>query len=135
MFDIPIIYFNFNRPKITKQSFEVLRFIKPKHLFLVVDGPRDSHIDDFENCLKVKEILSQIDWDSDVRRNFSDKNLGLQKRLSSGIDWAFSYVEKAIILEDDCIPHPDFFKFCKENNIELNTEEISSDDDDEEDTE
>ena len=26
----------------------------------------------------------------------------------------FSLVEQAIILEDDCIPHPDFFSFCEE---------------------
>jgi hypothetical protein len=28
------------------------------------------------------------------------------------LDWVFSKVEEAIILEDDCVPHPSFFRFC-----------------------
>jgi hypothetical protein len=31
----------------------------------------------------------------------------------SGIDWAFETEEKLIIIEDDCIPHPDFIPFCE----------------------
>ncbi|HSP63875.1 MAG TPA: hypothetical protein VLQ90_12890, partial [Pyrinomonadaceae bacterium] len=34
--------------------------------------------------------------------------------MSSGIDWVFEQVEEAIILEDDCLPHPSFFRFCEE---------------------
>jgi hypothetical protein len=34
--------------------------------------------------------------------------------VSSGLDWAFSVAERAIILEDDCVPHPSFFRFCDE---------------------
>ena len=40
--------------------------------------------------------------------NFSDKNMGLKNRVSSGIDWVFDHCDKAIILEDDCIPNPEF---------------------------
>ena len=37
----------------------------------------------------------------------------LQAKLSSsGLDWVFEQVETAIILEDDCIPHEDFFPYC-----------------------
>ena len=34
--------------------------------------------------------------------------------MSSGIDWVFEQVEKAIFLEDDCLPDPTFFRFCQE---------------------
>ena len=40
--------------------------------------------------------------------------MGCAKRVASGLDWVFSNVEEAIILEDDCIPHPTFFRFCEE---------------------
>jgi hypothetical protein len=30
------------------------------------------------------------------------------------LDWVFEQVEEAIILEDDCLPHPTFFRFCQE---------------------
>jgi hypothetical protein len=32
----------------------------------------------------------------------------------SGLDEAFSRVDRAIILEDDCLPNTSFFKFCEE---------------------
>ena len=35
-------------------------------------------------------------------------------RVSSGLDWVFDTVEEAIILEDDCLPHPTFFRYCQE---------------------
>ena len=35
-------------------------------------------------------------------------------RPATGISWVFDRVETAIILEDDCIPHPSFFRFCDE---------------------
>jgi hypothetical protein len=34
--------------------------------------------------------------------------------MSSGMDWLFSEVEEAIILEDDCVPCADFFTFCSQ---------------------
>ena len=34
--------------------------------------------------------------------------------MSSGLDWIFSKEEKAIILEDDCLPDVSFFSFCEE---------------------
>lgn len=40
--------------------------------------------------------------------------MGLKRRVSSGLDWVFNTVEEAIILEDDCLPHPTFFRFCED---------------------
>ncbi len=41
-------------------------------------------------------------------------NLGLRQRVTSGINWLFEHVDEAIILEDDCLPDPTFFRFCSE---------------------
>ena len=40
--------------------------------------------------------------------------MGCKKRISSGLDWVFNQVERAIILEDDCKPAESFFRFCDE---------------------
>jgi hypothetical protein len=40
--------------------------------------------------------------------------MGLKARISSGLDWVFEQVGQAIILEDDCLPHATFFRFCEE---------------------
>jgi hypothetical protein len=34
--------------------------------------------------------------------------------MISGLNWVFSLVEEAIILEDDCLPDLSFFPFCQE---------------------
>jgi hypothetical protein len=34
--------------------------------------------------------------------------------MSTGIDWVFSQVERAILLEDDCLAEPSFFDYCQE---------------------
>src|SRR5262249_50367867 len=44
----------------------------------------------------------------------SDHNQGCKVGVSSAINWAFEQVEEAIILEDDCLPHPSFFPYCLE---------------------
>jgi hypothetical protein len=55
-----------------------------------------------------------VDWPCEVLTHYSDVNLGCRDGPASGIDWVFSCVEEAIILEDDCVPHPSFFRFCGE---------------------
>lgn len=113
-FGVPVALFNFNRPHLTRQVFEVVRQIKPRRLLLIADGPRASRPDDARLCAEVRAIFDEIDWDCEVSRNFSDTNLGSFKRNSSGLNWVFDTVEEAIILEDDCIPALTFFPYCEE---------------------
>ena len=108
----PVVYLAYNRPRHVKKTFPAIREAKPKVLFLIADGPKPDCATDFENCSEVRKILENIDWPCKVFRNYADSNMGLKKRVGSGISWVFNHVNKAIILEDDCLPHPDFFKFC-----------------------
>jgi hypothetical protein len=38
--------------------------------------------------------------------------MGCGRRVTSGLDRVFSIVDRAIVLEDDCVASPDFFLFC-----------------------
>ena len=111
--ETPIVFIIFNRPRHTRKTFEAIRLQRPKQLFIVADGPRKAHPTDDENCLQVREIVAKIDWPCDVHRNYVEQNLGCKQRVNSGLDWVFTLVERAIILEDDCLPNPDFFSFCE----------------------
>jgi len=113
-FDTPVVFLVFNRPDTTKRVFEVIAKIQPRKLLIVADGPRANHPTDAENCAKVRAIVEQIDWSCEVYRNYADINMGCRDRPVSGINWAFQYVDKAIILEDDCLPNISFFHFCSE---------------------
>ncbi len=44
----------------------------------------------------------------------SEDNLGCDRRIASGLDWVFGHTDRAIILEDDCLPDPSFFPYCQE---------------------
>lgn len=107
----PIVFFVFNRPQETQIVFERIREAKPSHLFLVADGARKD-LQDEDRCLEVRKIISDVNWDCQVFENYSDVNLGCKLRVSSGLDWVFSQVDAAIILEDDCLPNTSFFDFC-----------------------
>lgn len=110
----PVAFIVFNRPDTTERVFAEIARAKPPKLLVVGDGPRPNRPGEIEKVAGVRSILERIDWDCEVLTNFSDVNLGCKQRVSSGIDWIFEQVEEAIILEDDCFPHPTFFRFCEE---------------------
>jgi hypothetical protein len=110
----PVVFIIFKRPHTTEKVFEEIRRAKPTQLLVIADGPRNGHPDEAQKCKATRAIIEQVDWDCEVIKNYSDVNLGCAKRVSSGLDWVFSKFEEAIILEDDCVPHPTFFRFCEE---------------------
>jgi hypothetical protein len=59
-------------------------------------------------------LIQRVDWDCEVKTLFRDSNLGCKEAVASAIDWFFENVEEGIILEDDCLPEPDFFRFCSQ---------------------
>jgi hypothetical protein len=109
-----IAFFGFNRPDCTQVVFEEIRRHRPEKLLLVADGPRIHVPTDAPRCEAVRQIMKSVDWQCDVRMDFSDSNLGCKRRMASGIDWVFSQVDEAVLLEDDCVPSADFFRFCSE---------------------
>lgn len=114
LFEVPISFHVFNRPETTKIVFDEIRKIRPRKLFITADGARKDNPDDEVKCLKTRAIVSNVDWDCEVYTNFSNTNKGSYKSTSEGISWVFSHVERAVILEDDCVPHESFFRFCNE---------------------
>jgi hypothetical protein len=110
-FSTPISFLIFNRPDVTEQVFAEIAKIRPQKLFVIADGPRSP--EDYEKCQKTRAIIEKVDWDCDLKTNFSDVNLGCGRRISSGIDWVFSHVEEAIFLEDDTLPSQSFFSYCQ----------------------
>lgn len=113
-FNTPVAFIIFNRPDTTERVFAEIAKAKPPKLLVVGDGPRNNRPGEAEQVAATRAIVKKVDWDCEVRTNFSEVNLGCRQRVSSGIDWVFEQVEEAIILEDDCLPDPSFFRFCQE---------------------
>ena len=106
----PVVFIIFNRPAETSIVFDAIKKAKPPTLFIVADGPRTEN--ETLLCNSTRSVVEQIDWPCKVMRNYSDKNLGCKIRVSSGLDWVFEQTDKAIILEDDCVPDQSFFNYC-----------------------
>jgi hypothetical protein len=110
----PVLLIVFNRPETTRKIFDAIRLAKPETLYISADGPRKEIQEDAENCEAVRSVVRGVDWDCDLHVNFKDENLGCRAGVVAGIDWFFSHVEEGVILEDDTLPHPSFFRFCEE---------------------
>ena len=108
-----VLFLVFNRPETTKQVFEAIRQAKPPRLYVAADGAREGKPGESERVEQVRQIATEVDWPCEVKTLFRDKNLGCKQAVSSAIDWFFDNEEQGIILEDDCLPHPDFFTFCE----------------------
>jgi len=115
MFDIPILIITFNRPDKLSQLLKVLTTIKPKKLYVAIDGPRGNSTDDKQKITKSIEILENgINWRCERKLLKRSTNLGCGVSPSSSISWFFEQEEEGIILEDDCYPTESFFFFCKD---------------------
>ena len=110
----PVVFCIFNRPDVTHRVFETIRQAAPSQLFVISDGPRPDRPGEGEKVEACRQIATNVDWSCDLKTNFADQNLGCRRRIQSGLDWVFEQVEEAIILEDDCLPHPSFFAYCEE---------------------
>lgn len=108
----PVALIFFNRPETFKKVFDEVKKAKPNKLFLIQDGPRNEK--DEAKIAECRKIAENIDWECDVTKIYSEKNLGCGVRPMSGITAAFESVDRLIILEDDCVPCKTFFKYCDE---------------------
>jgi hypothetical protein len=110
----PVVLIIFKRPEQTEKVFEVIRQAKPPKLLVIADGPRAEQPGEQEKCAAARAIIDRVDWDCEVFKNYSDVNLSCDPNIAKGLNWVFDTVEEAIILEDDCLPHPTFFRYCEE---------------------
>ncbi len=110
----PVALIVFNRPAATRRVFAAVAAARPTRLLIIADAPRADRQGEQQRCEEVLKIVSNVDWPCTVETNFASENLGCRRRVKSGLDWVFSLVEEAIILEDDCLPDPSFFPYCSQ---------------------
>ncbi|MBK1854945.1 glycosyltransferase family 2 protein [Verrucomicrobiaceae bacterium 5K15] len=111
MTDNAVIFIIYARADHTERVFSHIRAAHPRHLYVIADGPKPGSDSDYAACDAARAVI-QVDWQCELTLDYSEENLGCQRRIHSGISKAFEQFDRAIILEDDCLPHPDFFTFC-----------------------
>lgn len=113
MSHVAVLFLIFNRPDTTARVMQTIRRARPSRLYVAADGPRDRP-GEAELCQEARRIATAVEWPCEVRTLFHDSNLGCRNAVSSGISWFFEHEPEGIVLEDDCLPTPSFFRFCAE---------------------
>ena len=123
-FNTPILLIVWRRPEKTLRVIEKIKQINAKILYVACDGYKEK---DFHTINKVEEtrkiINDSINWDCKIKKLFSDHNQGCKNGVSNAINWFFQNEREGIILEDDCLPHLDFFYFCEKMLKKYRTDE------------
>jgi len=114
-FDVPVLLIAFRRPDLTARVLAALRLVRPQLLYVSVDYARQHLPAEVKQVAATKEIInSSVDWPCDVKQLHQTSNLGCRLGVEAALDWFFSLESEGIILEDDIIPQPSFFPYCRE---------------------
>lgn len=111
---VPILLIAYRRASTTSQVIDSLRPLRPKALYFAANGPNPANPEDARLCAEVREVVAKIDWECDIHRLFRTEHLSAKESISGAISWFFENVEEGIILEDDCICDPSFFRLSEE---------------------
>ena len=109
----PLLLIAWRRPHTLRQVIDAIRPLAPIRMYVACDGPNPERPGEAEKVAATRRVIEQeIDWPCQIERLYSDVNQGCRVGVSRAISWFFDQVEEGIILEDDCVPHPDFFIYC-----------------------
>lgn len=112
--DVAVLLIFFARSETFEKVFDAVRQARPSTLLLWQDGPREGRPDDLEGIRRCRKIAENIDWECNVYKQYNEKNFGCDPSTFYSHKWAFSLVDKCIVIEDDLVPSQSFFPFCKE---------------------
>lgn len=123
----PVAFFVFRRPDTTARVLEEIIKSNPPKLYIFADGARN--IDDEAMVGKTRAVVDKLLENKQivVVKKYRESNVGLKRSMIEGLDEVFLREDAVIVLEDDCLPSPQFFNFCNiclnkyENDTKINT--------------
>jgi hypothetical protein len=108
-----VLVIGYNRPETTQRVMDAISSYSPDRIYVACDGPKDGFPSDLERVTQVQQIMQNPRWNSTVTALFRPANLGLRVAVTDALDWFFDQEDEGIILEDDCVPSPDFFRLAE----------------------
>ncbi len=121
MFKTPILLITFNRPDHVRRVLTEILKQEPQLLYICQDGAREGNENDRIKCQEVRDVINKLIDEYKASHShftlhtlYQPYNLGCGPGPAAGITWFFDNVEQGIIMEDDCLPHQDFFGYCED---------------------
>jgi hypothetical protein len=109
-----VLFIGFKRYEESKAVIEAIRAARPPRFYFACDGARPERAGEAEAVEKVRSLAKLVDWPCEFKTRFSEKNQSVRFGPPAAIDWFFEHEEEGIILEDDCLPVPSWFRFAQE---------------------
>lgn len=107
-----VLFLGYKRPDLGRQVLERIAAARPARLYMAVDGPKDAGEESL--CAEFRALADAVSWPCEVRRRFRDRNLGCRRGISDALAWFFEHETEGIVLEEDCLPDPTFFEYCRQ---------------------
>lgn len=112
---VPVVVFIHRRDLHLKKVLCGIRKYRPSKMFCFADTWEEGNENEKKQCLRARATLrAGIDWPCRLDLRCAVKKRGLKKNVETGLTQVFQKVPHAIILEDDCVPTKEFFRFCEE---------------------
>ena len=110
--DTPLLVIGYQRTESVVTILEEALSSGITRIFISIDYPAKPSSQSIQVYHQITKIVSQYHPKFQMLKyRFLESNQGCALHVLSSIDWAFGFVDELIILEDDCIPSPDFFDF------------------------
>lgn len=109
----PVLFLTYNRAANASRVLEAIRIAQPRKLYFASNAATQD-AEDFQRVRQVRDLTKTVDWECELRTLFHPKHLDVKDSITTSISWFFENEEEGIILEDDCVPSPDFWGFCDE---------------------
>ena len=91
---------------------DTIKQVEPSDLFVFQDGPRNES--DQQRCKEVRTAIEEsVTWPCNLHTLYCTTNYGCGPGPATAISCFFGQVEQGIILEDDAVPHTDFFSYAE----------------------
>jgi hypothetical protein len=111
---VDVLVLAFNRPDPLRRVLESLRGIPGVRLHVEIDGPRPGAAQDE---VRIAQVMQQVNAAGEyldiVHLSQKTENLGCGPAVASAVLDFFRRVPEGIVLEDDCVPTPEFFDFAR----------------------
>ena len=109
----PVLFLSYNRFETASRVFEAIRKAEPRKLYFASNAAVEND-EDQERVRRVRALADTVNWECELRILFHPTHLAVKESITRSISWFFGNEEEGIILEDDCVPSPDFWGFCDE---------------------
>jgi len=122
--DISVLIIAYQRPQNVHRLLEWADKSGAKNVYLAVDFPKNATSDSLANYKAIKNSVAAYKRNSTliIKEHYREKNVGCSASVLSAIDWAFEKEQSLIILEDDCLPVPEFMDYVNDSFRQMKNE-------------